>query len=135
MNKLNMYEKGWVVGMLEGEAAVGAWAPNQHRDVSSKNTKYARVEISSVDHEVVYKLQELTGLGNINEQYAGNEKHKHSITWRVAKAEEVLDLLMLWASAPFVSEHRRTQIMDAVEAASTVAMRKSSGESFSRKRT
>lgn len=134
MKDLNQFEKGWIIGMLEGEATIGAWLSNQNRDIpSAKTVKYARVEVSSVDHEVLYKLQELTGLGIINEQIKARKGAQHCKTWRIAKAEEVIQILCLMGSSPFLSEHRKEQIIVAVDAASATIARKQSGESYERK--
>lgn len=130
MNRMSEVDIAWLAGMIEGEASIGAWKATRNA------VKYARVEISSVDSEVIDRLFILTGIGRVHKQYGPKDRpsHKPSNTWRVAKAEEVLDLLETVSSYGYFSEHRKKQILDAVEAASSTVQRKKSGESFSRKR-
>lgn len=137
MNRMSPTDIAWLAGLMEGEASIGAWTQNQNRQVSSRYTKYARVEISSVDPDVIERIYRLTGIGKIHKHYDKEDRpnHKKSTTWRVAKAEEVLHLLCTVASYQGFSERRRSQVLEAIEAASETVQRKRSGKSFARKRS
>lgn len=139
MNRMSDYDKGWLIGLLEGEATIGCWnASGRKADIPSKHVKYAKVSISSTDRDVLDHILKLTGIGSIILHYGAKSKkkesHKQSWTWTVGAAEDVLDILDFYLTAPLISEHRQDQIREAHEAAFVVAARKKSGESFSRKK-
>lgn len=141
MNELSDVDLAWLAGIFEGEATVGAWptnnyARNNSRIKESKTTQYARIEISSTDPDVVTRLIQMTGIGNVHKHYDGNKKesHKKSNTWRVAKAEHVVELLNALEKYGFYSSHRSEQMAECREAATLVANRKKSGESYRRKK-
>lgn len=141
MDELSPVDLAWLAGIFEGEATVGAWptnsyARNNSRIKESKSTKYARIDISSTDPDVVERLHSMTGMGNVHKHYDGKKKnsHKKSNTWRVAKAEDVIKLLDTLEKYEFFSIHRREQMAECREAATIIAERKRSGESFRRKK-
>lgn len=137
MNKMSAIDIAWLAGLMEGEASIGAWnAASRKADIASKNTKYARVTVSSTDKEILDRVLELTGIGSIVLHYAGNRKasHKQSWTWTVGKAEDIIHLLCTVVSYGHFSKHREIQILEATEVASETIRRKQSGESTSRKK-
>lgn len=137
IKKMEPLDIAWLAGLMEGEASIGAWKSNQNRgEIASNGRKYARVEISSVDQDIIERLYELTGIGKVHKQISEGSKgnNKRCNTWRVAQAEDVIHLLCTVASYGYFSEHRRTQILEATEVASETIRRKQSGESTSRKK-
>lgn len=137
MNRMSAIDIAWLAGLMEGEASIGAWdAASRKAEIASKNTKYARISISSTDKEILDRVLDLTGVGSIVLHYDGKKKesHKQSWTWTVGKAEDIIHLLCTVVSYGHFSEHRETQILEATETASETIRRKQSGESTSRKR-
>ena len=95
MNTLTDYDKGWIVGMLEGEGTFYARG-NPDRPIE------LRVECTSIDLETPDRLYELLG-GHVYGPYRRNE-----IKWALYKRAEVLKLIT-WLR-PLLCLRRQVQI-------------------------
>jgi hypothetical protein len=97
----------WAVGILEGEGSFGI--------DRQQGRAYLRIQVSSVDREVLERLRLAFGRGNVIGPYwYGNEKHKPLFFWRLNRQKEVESVMK--AILPHMSERRRLQIASALNA-------------------
>ena len=95
MNTLTDYDKGWIVGMLEGEGTFYTRGnPDRPIDI--------RVECTSIDIETPTRLHELLG-GHVYGPY-----RLHEVKWALYKRKTVLELI-LWLR-PLLCGRRQVQI-------------------------
>jgi len=82
---LNDVDKAWVAGFLEGE---GSFVP-----VQMGNQRVVRITASSIDHDVLLRLQAVTGVGNINLNYPAKGAWKACWIWQVACKADVCAMM------------------------------------------
>lgn len=131
MKEMTPVDIAWLVGMIEGEASFSSTTAGK---AAKAGYRYPRIEIKSVDLEVLERIQEITGIGTIafENRSKKNLKHQPCWLWRVTNSRDVLDVLCLVASYGFLSNHRKTQVLGATELCSAILARKKSGESYRR---
>lgn len=100
IGELTEFDRGWVVGMLEGE---GTFYVRTDPD----RPKELRVECTSTDPETPARLQQLLG-GKVYGPYRRNE-----IKWQYHKREEVMQLIQ--DLRPYLCPRRQAQIDKMLE--------------------
>lgn len=105
MQTLEPQDLGWVAGFYEGEASIAA--------SGGKRGVALQITIAQKDPEPLYRLQALTGIGNINGPCACRTTH----VWATAKSSDVTDFIH--AIFPLLSTRRQRQIFKAVQRANT----------------
>jgi len=113
---MNNFEKGWVIGFLEGEGCF----------TSHKNNGYKHIRIlaASTDLDALEKLQTIAG-GNLNGPY-GMSKHnnlkvknpKPYYQWSLHKQKEVTKLLEV--IKPHLSSRRQQRIEEIIGSADEI---------------
>lgn len=92
---------GWIAGIIEGEGWIGV----------TSNQRSARIQVNSNDEDVIDRLREITGLGQVYKnriRKAGNPYH----TWSVSTRRDVRFLLR--AIRPYMLARRAAAIEKAL---------------------
>lgn len=90
----------WAAGLLEGEGSFMSSKPGT-----------ARISVEMTDHDVILRLSEVTGVGNISGPYF-KDGGKDSWIWSVSKSRDAAALAMLMY--PLMGERRKSQIVTAL---------------------
>jgi hypothetical protein len=109
MNELTDLELGWIVGMIEGEGTFGT-------RTNRLGSKYATIEASSTDEEVIIRLQSILG-GRVNGPYPNGKGCKHYWRWVLAKQAAVFELAEI--IMPLLSERRRHRLQQRLQHAAS----------------
>jgi len=99
----------WVAGLFEGEGCIA----------HSRNGKYGQwfLVVASTDLDVLERLQEWTGVGNISGPTQRSESHKPCWTWRSTKRDETYALLI--ALYPWLGARRQERARECLKGIST----------------
>lgn len=101
MLTLEPQDLGWVAGFYEGEATIG---------VSGGRRGCAlQIAVSQKDAEPLYRLQELTGVGNVRPPLACRPTY----VWTIARVDEVTEFIH--AIFPLLSRRRQRQILKVIQ--------------------
>lgn len=101
---------GWVSGMIEGEGCISV---NSRNEVS--------IELSSVDSDVIHRLQETTGIGRIYRRPSLRKEWKPAEVWRVARITDAYQLLQ--SVEPLLSTRRANSAASALAVLSAKSRR------------
>jgi hypothetical protein len=97
---MNAADAAWVAGLLEGEG---------YFIFATKGGSCIRIGITSTDLDVLQRVHEVTGYGNVTGPRSGNRYSKKPIwEWKMAKRADVLALCD--AIYPWMGSRRREQI-------------------------
>ena len=99
INRMTALDIGWIAGLFEGEGSF------------SYAGSSARLKISMVDRDVIYRIQETTGVGNINTAELSSGKTIYN--WVVCKRYDLLHLLA--SILPLLSERRRARVVEILD--------------------
>jgi len=93
----------WVAGLLEGEGCFKMHPTN-------KKYVYPQIEVNMADEDIVRRLREFTGVGNVQGPYSNPKKPHHSPMWRwtVQRSKDATDLME--RLLPFMGVRRATKI-------------------------
>ncbi len=101
-------EIGWLAGLVEGEGCIGIFSNGRHT-----KQKAVTISINMTDFDIIFRLQQITGMGNINPKPPKNPLHKPQLCWRVAKQKDVLQLLYtVW---PILGERKQRAASNAIQ--------------------
>jgi hypothetical protein len=90
---------GWIAGLIEGEGWLGIQPPAR-----------PTVQVITTDHDVVLRLHEWSGVGNVSGPHAGTNKPTYR--WVVTKREDAGRLLE--AILPLLAERRAERARDII---------------------
>lgn len=82
---LNDVDRAWVAGFLEGEGSFIA--------THAGGARVIRITASSIDRDVLERLQAITGVGNINLNYPAKGNHHACWIWQVARRADVCAMM------------------------------------------
>jgi hypothetical protein len=101
MKKMLSADVGWLAGIIEGE---GWFVTNQSTG--------PLVCVAMTDYDVVRRLQEVTGVGRLNERVPSYKGAKNQLQWLVGHRSEVEDICHL--ILPFMGERRSMRILEVL---------------------
>lgn len=110
MNKMKPEEIAWVAGVFEGEGTF------TYRTYAGTNRKQITLRVVMTDLDVITRLHELTGIGNIFGPYVSKElkkdgtPRKASYHWAVTKQPDILSLGEL--IYPWLGERRKEKYLE-----------------------
>jgi hypothetical protein len=93
MNILSEIEKAWIAGFFDGEGNL-CYTTNTNGK-SDKKYRYWNATAYNTNTDVLYKLQSVTGIGNVRMKQESNstwKRNKDVWYWRVSKKQDVYDL-------------------------------------------
>lgn len=93
--QISDYDRGWVVGFLEGEGWFG------------KNGRYARISCSNADLDALKRLQTILG-GRIYDLPTHKSRQKQSWIWHITRHGDARRIMM--QLRPDMSVRRQEQI-------------------------
>lgn len=102
---MKMVDKMWAVGLFEGEGCVG-WIDKRRRGSTA-----GYVSIAMSDKDVIYKLRNIMGVGNIYTQLLPSGKTMYA--WRINKQADVRKVLELLL--PHVGNRRASRIVEVLK--------------------
>lgn len=129
MNKISSIDIAWLAGMVEGEASFSSTDGGAN---AKAGYRYPRIEIKSIDPEVLVRIQKITGIGTISSVLRTSPRHQPCWVWRVTDAKNVLHFLSTITNYNFQSDHRKNQTLIAIERCLDILARIESGESYRR---
>ena len=106
-DSLNIFETGWVVGLLEGEGSFGAYS-----DSRRPSTWTVKIKMESTDHDVVLRLNKLIPgriwESNYPSKFKAFPNAKNSWRWAISDKQRVSDLIGVIYE--HMSERRKLQL-------------------------
>ncbi len=101
MIKISKEQKwAWIAGLLEGEGCF-YWSERQHQII---------IEVSMTDEDVLRKLHEWSGLGNVYGPYQKKKGNKLVWYWKVSRFEHTP--IIIKGVLPYMGERRRAKIIE-----------------------
>lgn len=87
MKHLTEFEKGWIIGLYEGEGSCCA--------TGSYGRQYLRFHIQMTDEDTVVRVKDMLKIGHLNVLEIRGLMTKPAYTWRCQKREEALQFAKL----------------------------------------
>lgn len=98
-------EIAWVAGIIEGEGCITGF----HKSPIS-----GLLAVKMTDEDVVRRLAEITGVGNVTGPLSGGNRSTKPIwAWRITNRKDLARVLL--AIAPLMGERRRARIAEMAE--------------------
>lgn len=104
------WELAWVVGYLEGEGWFHLFKCNRP---GFGLYHYPRVGCASTDHDVLQRLQRLSGVGRIVGPTVRNPDHSPIWQWTVSKSREAVELME--AVYPHMGQRRQAKVDELLD--------------------
>lgn len=106
IKRMNVLEIGWLAGIIEGEGTF-------HRQYRKTGGGQIYIKVSMTDKDIITRLQEITGVGNITESQPKNPNHKRVYHWRVTRQSDCMHLLC--SVVPLLGERRKEAVTPLVD--------------------
>src|SRR5215510_6894671 len=103
---MNTLEIAWLAGLLEGEGCF-------HVNFSQKNP-YIFVEMQMTDEDVVYKAQEVSGIGNVTHISRKTAGWNDCWRWSISTQKDAAALMM--TIYPLMGQRRQEKIKECLAA-------------------
>lgn len=106
---MSQVDIGWLAGLIEGEGCVHRKRNFKPKYPLSKYAPSPIIAVQMVDEDIIRRLAEVTGVGNIRGPYCSKTAlgKQPRWDWRVAKKRDVARLLL--AIYPLLGQRRREQ--------------------------
>jgi hypothetical protein len=101
------HETAWVAGLLEGEGCFILRADRLRSNLA--------ISCEMTDRDIVYRLREITGVGNVGGPYYTRQflTHKPKWRWTVTRRGHVVELCT--ALLPWMGERRGAKIQEMLD--------------------
>lgn len=112
IRRISDVELAWLAGLLEGEGSFMF-----HCDPAKDNQRarvIVRVAVHMTDKDVVERVRDIVGVGNVLPRKPGKAHHKVTYRWALSAKAAAIDLMTLLR--PHMGERRRAQIDACIEA-------------------
>jgi hypothetical protein len=102
-------EIAWLAGLLEGE---GCFHLKTRGPVKKDGTRYIGpvVDVNMTDEDVIRKLRDITGVGNVQGPYSVSRKENWKPIWRWAVQKRSDALMIMKLVRDHMCERRRSKI-------------------------